>query len=228
MTTQHKNTLYLVRHGENPANITKEFSYKLVDYSLTSKGVLQAEQTAEFFQRIPLDAVYTSPLKRASETGQIIARTQNLAVTVLEEFREVNVGSMELRPPTEENWRQHDTIIGQWLIGDPTTTFPDGENFLQLIARAQRGLLEVTRGREGQRILIAAHGGILAALVHQFCPQDRAQMTSIMDNCAITQVELVTNSTSILAASLRSWASATHLSGVAAQLVSPLLEYERI
>src|SRR5258707_14895533 len=106
MSIKHNNTLYLVRHGENPANITKEFSYKLVDYSLTPKGVLQAEQTAAFFQSIPLDAAYASPLKRARETAEIIARPQGLPVTLLEEFREVNVGKLELKPPTEENWRQ--------------------------------------------------------------------------------------------------------------------------
>src|SRR5215472_16479183 len=107
MSTIHTNILYLVRHGENPANLTKEFSYKLVDYSLTPKGVLQAEQTAAFFLRsIPLTAAYASPLKRAYETGEIIAQAQNLPVTALEEFREINVGEMEQRPPTEENWRE--------------------------------------------------------------------------------------------------------------------------
>ena len=38
--------LYLIRHGENLANLTKEFSYLKVDYPLTPKGRLQAEQTA--------------------------------------------------------------------------------------------------------------------------------------------------------------------------------------
>ncbi len=37
--------LFLVRHGENPANLTKEFSYRKVDYPLTKKGQLQARQT---------------------------------------------------------------------------------------------------------------------------------------------------------------------------------------
>jgi broad specificity phosphatase PhoE len=35
--------VYLVRHGENKANITKEFSSRKVDYPLTPKGRLQAE-----------------------------------------------------------------------------------------------------------------------------------------------------------------------------------------
>ena len=61
------NTIYLVRHGENRANLTKEFSYKVVDYSLTPKGALQAQQTAQFFQDKQIHEVYTSPLKRAPQ-----------------------------------------------------------------------------------------------------------------------------------------------------------------
>src|SRR6266849_4142833 len=95
-TSTNTTILYLVRHGENQANVTKEFSYKLVDYPLNAKGVQQAEQTAAYFQRaIPLDAAFASPLKRASQTGEIIARAQNLPLTVMEEFREVNVGEFE-------------------------------------------------------------------------------------------------------------------------------------
>lgn len=227
MSAKQSNTLYLVRHGENPANITKEFSYRHIDYSLTPKGVLQAEQTAVFFREVSLAAVYASPLKRASETAEIIARVQNLPVTVLEEFREVNVGEMEQRPPTEESWREHDRIMGQWFKGNLTVAFPGGENFLELIERSRRGLLKATRGREGQRILIAAHGGILAALVYYFCPRDHSLITNIMDNCAVTEIEVVTSDDDILDGSLSCWASSTHLSGAAAQLISPLLEYEK-
>ena len=67
-------TIYWVRHGENKANITKEFSYKYVDYSLTPKGIQQAQQTARFFRNKNIQTIYTSPLKRAVETAEIIAR----------------------------------------------------------------------------------------------------------------------------------------------------------
>ncbi|HEY0755167.1 MAG TPA: histidine phosphatase family protein [Ktedonobacteraceae bacterium] len=229
MSTQNSNTFYLVRHGENPANLTKEFSYKLVDYPLTAKGVLQAEQTAAFFQSSlpPLTVAYASPLRRARETGEIIAHAQQLPVTVLEEFREINVGEMEQRPPTEENWREHDQIIGQWFKGQPAISFPGGENFLQLLERARRGLLEAAHGRDRKHILIAAHGGVLAALVYAFCPREHHLITHIIDNCAITQIKLETSSDAIIDGTLLSWASVAHLSGQAAQLVSPLLEYDR-
>ena len=77
------NRLYLVRHGENPANLTKEFSYRRVDYGLTPKGVLQARQTAEFFKGKAVHAVYSSPLKRAAETAGIIAAELELRVEII-------------------------------------------------------------------------------------------------------------------------------------------------
>lgn len=223
----HTNTLYLVRHGENPANITKEFSYKHVDYSLTPKGLLQAEQTAQLLREIPLDAIYSSPLKRAHETAQSIARPHQLPVTIVEGFREVNVGDLEQMPPVEATWRLHDQILAAWGAGKLETTFPGGENFLELVERLRQGLLEATHERENQRILIAAHGGCITALVRHFCPNVSDTLNHVhMHNCAITEIELTTNGEE-LTGSLLSWASIAHLSGEAAAVVTPVMEYEK-
>ena len=86
--------LYLVRHGENPANVTKRFSFRAVDEGLTGKGILQAQQTADFFRSLAHSRegwlgqmVVASPLKRAIETATIIANELELGVSVKEAFR---------------------------------------------------------------------------------------------------------------------------------------------
>ncbi len=89
------NLVYLLRHGENTANLTKEFSCRKIDYSLTPRGILQAQQTAAFFQSQAIDAIYASPLKRAAETAAIIADALALPVTTIEELREIDVGPLE-------------------------------------------------------------------------------------------------------------------------------------
>ncbi len=227
MNTIRTNTLYLVRHGENPANITHEFSYRLVDYSLTPKGILQAEQTAQFLKHTPLDAIYSSPLKRAYETAQIIAAPHKLPVMAIEGFREVNVGDLELMPPDAASWRLHDQIVAQWVDGKPETSFPGGENFLELTERTRQALLEATRGRENQRIVIAAHGGCITAIVRNLCSDAGNELHyASMHNCAISEIELTTAGDDVRG-SLGSWACITHLSGEAAALVTPALEYEK-
>lgn len=226
MNTATTNTLYLVRHGENQANLTKEFSYKLVDYSLTTpKGEEQARQTAEFFKNISLDVIYSSPLKRARETAEWIARPHHLPVTILEEFREVNIGDLEIASPTDEilrqNWKEHDRVTGEWFKNHPQEAFPGGENFLELRERSRQGLIKVISGRDNQRILISSHGGILSAIVKTFCQNAEKDIVSAnMGNCAITEIELTTTGDR-LSGFLRIWSSTTHLSGLAAEQVSP-------
>lgn len=227
MNTNRTNTLYLVRHGENPANLTHEFSYKLVDYSLTPKGVLQAEQTADFFKNSSIGAIYSSPLKRAYETAQIIARPHKQPVTIIEEFREINVGDLERMPPNETSWQLHDQIIAAWTSGKLDIPFPGGESFLELVARVRAGLLEATRQRDKQRIVIVAHGGCITAIVRSLCPNAGSQHTSnAMHNCAITEMELMISEDD-LTSSLLSWACATHLCGEAAELTSAALRYKK-
>lgn len=207
------NTIYLVRHGENTANLTGEFSCKYVDYSLTPKGILQAEQTAAFFKDKHIDEIYTSPLKRARETAAIIAQELNLPVTVLEQFREVNVGSLELQPPTAENWELHNSIVFSWFAGQHELSFPDGENYLELLKRMRGGLLEVTRGKEGKNIVIVGHGGIFTFTIKDICTNVDIQelVHQGNHNCSVTTIELE-NQDENPAGLLKGWALCTHLS----------------
>jgi broad specificity phosphatase PhoE len=64
--------LELIRHGENKANITREFSCKTVDYPLTEKGKIQAKQTAEALANLKMDKIVSSPLLRAKQTAEAI------------------------------------------------------------------------------------------------------------------------------------------------------------
>jgi broad specificity phosphatase PhoE len=214
------NTLYLVRHGENPANIDKQFSYRLVDYSLTPKGVLQAQQTAEFLRDKRIHAIYTSPLKRALETALIIGGTLGRAVTILEDFREINVGTLEGQPPTIENWRLHNQVLRDWFNGRPESSFPEGENYPMVLERVRRGLTAVLRGRENQNLVVVAHGGIFTALLHDVCPDcdHRTMRRQEFGNCGIAVVEIDDHER--LVGRISVWGSCDHLSGEAAELVS--------
>ena len=121
-----KNTLYLVRHGENPANVKREFSYKILDYSLNERGVRQAEQTAAYFTNgdVKVDVIFSSPLKRAMETAQIIGAQTGHDVSIIEEFREINCGDFDGATPTPNMWKRHDEILEAWRNGDHTVRFP--------------------------------------------------------------------------------------------------------
>jgi broad specificity phosphatase PhoE len=214
------NTIYFVRHGENPANLNSEFSYKLVDYSLTPKGQLQALQTAEYFKDKQIHEIYSSPLKRTRETAAIIAQTLDLPVTILEEFREVNVGALERQPPTIENWELHDRIVAEWFFGRHEVSFPEGENYLTLLQRMRSGLCQVLQNKTGKNIIIVGHAGIFTIPLRDICRNvDVEEITQrALRNCSITKVELAISDGQPLG-NLKSWGYIDHLSGEAAQFV---------
>jgi len=214
------NRLYLLRHGENPANLSKVFSNRLVDQPLTPKGVLQAEQTADYFAGQGLDAVYSSPLKRATQTGAIIARRLGLEATVLEAFREIDVGSLEGRPATPADWAFHAQMMQAWFDGDREAAFPEGESYDDLWSRMNDGLLAATESRSSQKILVVGHGGIMSITLKDLCPDvDIGWLrTTLWDNCAFAEIDLVRQDGRLLGR-LLSWNQHHHLHGAAADLV---------
>ena len=218
------NRVFWVRHGENRANLTNEFSYKRVDYPLTARGILQAEQTADFFAEKSIDAVFSSPLKRALGTAEIIAARLGLPVALVEEFREINVGSLEGAVPTPENWSYHDQVLIQWWMGQREVRFPAGENGLELSERLRRGLSKVLSGRDNQNILICAHSGCILFSLMDLLPGE--DISSLLDqelcNGGIAEFVMEVREGQLLA-SLVTWGATSHLSGLAQNAVLPFI-----
>ena len=220
------NRLYLVRHGENWANLTKEFSHRHVDYSLTPKGVLQAQQTAEYFRDKEIHGIYSSPLKRTVETAEIIAKRLELQVTVLENLREVNVGDLEGQPVSTELWATHNQIIEDWLTGKPERQFPNGEDYHMLWSRTRAAIKEMTAGKQGESLIVVGHGGMFTFTLPDLCGSVDLNVLGQKHNCSITEVEIESGN-GHLNGNLISWAKCDHLHGTAAEFVAGFLKTHR-
>ena len=214
------NTIFLVRHAENLANLTKEFSYQKVDYALTPKGVLQARQTAEFFRDQALDHLYCSPLRRARQTAEIIGAALGLQPMEIEAFREVNVGDLEGVPPTQDVWEAHDQVIAAWKAGQLDVSMPGGEDYHSVWARFQDGLRQMCAGKTGQRMAVVGHGGMFSFCLQDLCPDvdALALRRGPNQNCSISEIRLA-ECNGRVRADLVSWCRLEHLSGPAAQFV---------
>lgn len=68
--------IYFIRHGESEANVRKVFAGQKDNSLLTDKGREQARATAKEIikEGLKIDKIYSSPLKRAYETAEIIAK----------------------------------------------------------------------------------------------------------------------------------------------------------
>lgn len=150
----HRTTIFLVRHGETEWNATGRYQGHL-DSPLTPRGMAQAEALGESLAAIPeiIDTVFVSPLGRARETVEIIARNGLLPQAQSDQrLMEVTAGAWD--GLTQED------IDAQWPDALKRATpfdwyfrSPDGESYDAARVRALSWLNDV-RGT----VIAVSHG----------------------------------------------------------------------
>ena len=144
-------TLLLVRHGETDWN--REGRWQgWADPPLNDTGRAQARALADELKEAPFDAVYSSDLRRAHETAEIVAAPHGVPVLVDPRLREIDVGSWSglTRAKIEARF--------------PGGVRPDGESREHHRQRVLAGVEDLARRNPGRRVLVVTHGGTLRAL----------------------------------------------------------------
>jgi len=213
--------LYFVRHGEDWAHITKQYSFKKADYSLTPIGIIQAIQTAKYLSNKNIGNLFCSPLRRASQTARIIGAALRLPIVKLDAFREINVGVLDGCVRRPEYQRLHHHTIEKWAGGSPEARFPEGENCIELFERMKQGILKVVSNRTDKASVIVCHSGILTATIGLFCPNIDAELLAMQPchNCSITNL-IIELQDGVIKGSMLFWSSQNHLGMIASRNIS--------
>jgi broad specificity phosphatase PhoE len=152
-------TLVLVRHGETDWNRVNRFQGH-ADQPLNEAGRSQARELAEQLAGEPFAALYTSPLKRASETADIVGTALGLEAQRLDALLEIDVGAWEGLTIDEVRARYPDRADENWRSG-----WEDGETYEELENRVLPALLELGSRHDGEQILAVTHAGPLRAAI---------------------------------------------------------------
>ena len=148
--------LLLVRHAL-PMRV--ELASGIADPPLSEVGHQQAKLLAEYLAGERLDAVYTSPLRRAAETAAPLAADRGIEVRELAEVAEWDRSSNEyvpieeLRAADDPRWRA--LLDGAW-----TSEEESAEDFAARVLAALDG---VVAAHGGQRVAVVCHGGVINA-----------------------------------------------------------------
>jgi 2,3-bisphosphoglycerate-dependent phosphoglycerate mutase len=150
-------TIVLVRHGETDWNRERRYQGH-ADQPLNDQGREQARRLAELLRDESLSAVYTSPLRRASETASIIGRSLGLEPVELEALREIDVGEWQGLTVDEVRSRFPEHADVDWRSG-----WSGGESHDELGARVVPALVGLERFHRGERVLGVTHAGPIRA-----------------------------------------------------------------
>ena len=151
--------LYLVRHCETNLNQQKVY-YGRIDCPLNQNGILQAELLRECFKDIELDVIISSPLKRCTETTNIIKGDSGQQIRLEPDFIELDFGLWEGLHYKEISEKYPEEWEG-WVKDWKNATPPKGESFAQMYTRVKKALDRVLKEHQGKNVLVVTHKGCL-------------------------------------------------------------------
>jgi broad specificity phosphatase PhoE len=150
-------TLLLARHGQTDWNLEHRWQG---DPPLNDAGRAQAEALAASLDATPLDGLYSSNLRRALETAEVVAKRIGLEVQVDARLREIDVGDW-VGFTTAELERRFPAGFERFREGH--AGWEQGENYDQMVARVTAAFFDIAAAHPGDRILVVAHGGVMCA-----------------------------------------------------------------
>jgi broad specificity phosphatase PhoE len=159
--------LYFVRHGESEANVLHVISNRESNFGLTPLGRQQALALANTLRDVPITSVFSSPILRARQTAEILARSFNLNYQVMEALREYDCGILEEKSD-EESWKLHREIAEDWTLNQNYLRKPEGgECFLDIRDRFFSFMEELTRDglHRIDHLLVVGHGGLFQLML---------------------------------------------------------------
>lgn len=164
--------IHLIRHGITQGNLDGKY-IGATDLPLCEEGIAQLGRLADEFEYPQVQKVYTSPLRRAVETAELIYPDN--FIQKVDSLREYNFGQFENRSMEE---LQGDPAFTAWMDSGMTGAPEGGESREQFEQRLILGFNQVILDmmREGiSSAALVSHGGVLMYLLSKFgLPQRRA------------------------------------------------------
>jgi len=188
-TNSMKRTMLIIRHGQTTWNVEHRLPGQLPGVALNENGRKQAARLAEALTALPISSLISSPLERARDTAEFIARGHNLTIQLEPDLVDTDIGSwagqiIDELSKKDPAWRAY--------VKDPTVA-PEGvETFPQV---QQRVLIAVERwlAREesGAYPAFVAHADVVKLLIAHYMGIEAKRAGALtIDNASVSLIEL--------------------------------------
>ncbi len=185
--------IYFIRHGVTDQNKKKCLQGRS-DIELNEYGRELAQKTAEGLKEVKFDMIFTSPLKRAAETAEIIRGDREIPIIPENRIIEISFGAYEGLSFGEETYNIPDSEFMNFFRAPDKYSVPfGGESFEEVIKRTGE-FLEELRQKENYQdktILLSTHGCALKALLANIKGISIAEFwgEGVHKNCAVSIAE---------------------------------------
>ena len=153
--------IILVRHGETEWNRQYRIQGGSSDTWLNAEGRRQANELALSLADSRVEAIYSSPLKRALETAQAIASRRNLEVIVEPALREIEAGELEGVTTAEMGIRFSDYMVGRGV----DKKIPGGESLAEMQQRGWGFISRLAEKNKDGNIAVVSHYFVIMSTI---------------------------------------------------------------
>jgi len=154
--------IYLIRHGESVGNREDRFRGRH-DFPLNENGIRQARALYQELSSVPFDAIYSSPLKRALTTAEILANKRPI-LSIDDGFTNISLGDWENRKKNEIR-ESFPELWELWTTEPEKLNFPGMETLVQVQKRSYKALQELLKKHPKGRIAVVSHRAVLKPLI---------------------------------------------------------------
>ena len=186
-------TVIFVRHGQSESNLAQVFTGQ-GNASLTPLGMEQAERTADYLQRYPINRIYASDLRRAMQTAQPTARRLGLPVIPDPQLREIAAGEWEGKPYATLRTR-YSADYAVWLDDIGRSQPTGGERVSELYTRICGAVDRIVQAHRGDCIAIFTHATPTRAIGCRwfgYPPEEMARLAWV-PNASVSAAEYADN-----------------------------------
>ena len=176
--------IILARHGETKWNVEEVFRGR-TDIELNQTGIKQAELLAGYLSKRKIDAIYSSPLKRAVKTAETIAGYHGLDIKVAPGLIDFDCGDWHglLRQEVQDKYKE---LYDLWVNHPDKVKIPGGESLNDVGERAISVLDDVI-AKHGGTVILVAHRVVNKVLTCALLGLDNSHFWNIrQDICGIT------------------------------------------
>ena len=178
-----------MRHGQTEWNRVERFRGR-ADLSLDETGRLQAEAAALRLKAEHVAAIYSSPLKRAIQTADAIAKQLKLPVQPLEGLIDIDFGSFQ-GLSAEEATKKDGELFKMWVERPHLVRFPEGESLDIVRQRVLAAVDDVATKHKDQTAILVSHTVVCKVLMCAMLGLDNSHVWQVrQDVNAINIFEL--------------------------------------
>jgi probable phosphoglycerate mutase len=188
--------LYVTRHGETDYNVQKRYTGS-TDIPLNTTGIRQAENLSNKLSDIKFDIIISSPLLRAKQTAEIINKSFNTPIVIMDEFSEINAGVYEglTRAEAQMKYPEVWARLADFFRKSNSRPLDDaptgGETVMQFDTRITAGLNKLKAEYAESRVLLVCHGFTARAVNRQLMELSFKDMDAfVLGNCEIAEYKI--------------------------------------